>query len=170
VELSFTNIKQNKIAFFSFYNNLCECVVITENLIFCWLRFKIGEGEIKHFKEKSSISHKSNQVSERETLKNIKKSVVKNFLDSLILMKLRKDGSFNGYEMMRVLQEKYDLMISPSTVYSALYLLERRNLVRGETIGNVRVYSLTEEGFAVTEIIISHQEKITSYVSMCLFG
>jgi DNA-binding PadR family transcriptional regulator len=101
-------------------------------------------------------------------LKKIKKNIVKSFLDNLILVKLKKDENLNGYEMMRFLEEKYDLMFSPSTVYAALYLLERRNLIRGETIDNVRVYSLTEEGFSVTEIILSHQKKISSYVSMCL--
>ena len=83
-------------------------------------------------------------------------------------MKLKNNGDSNGYQIVRFIQKKYDLMISPSTVYSVLYLLERRDLIKAKSINNVRVYSLTEKGLAMTEIILNHQEKITDYVTMCL--
>lgn len=118
----------------------------------------------------SSNSFRGNKVFEKETLMDIKKSVIRNFLDTLILVKLKKNRALNGYEMVRYIQKKYDLVISPSTVYSALYHLERRNLIRAESEENVRFYSLTEKGFAVTKIILDHQKKINSYLSMCLFG
>jgi DNA-binding PadR family transcriptional regulator len=118
--------------------------------------------------EEISISLESKSVSKSETLENIKKSIIKSFLDTLILVKLKNNGDFNGYQIVRFIQRKYDLMISPSTVYSVLYLLERRDLIKAKSINNVRVYSLTEKGIAMTEIILNHQEKITDYVSMCL--
>ena len=110
------------------------------------------------------------KVFEKETLMDIKKSVIRNFLDTLILVKLKKNRALNGYEMVRLIHEEYDLVISPSTVYSSIYHLERRNLIRGESKENARFYSLTEKGVAVTEIILNHQKKISSYLSMCLFG
>lgn len=118
--------------------------------------------------EEISISLESKSVSKSETLENIKKSIIKSFLDTLILVKLKNNGDSNGYQIVRFIQKKYDLMISPSTVYSVLYLLERRDLIKAKSINNVRVYSLTEKGLAMTEIILNHQEKITDYVSMCL--
>ena len=117
--------------------------------------------------EEISISLESKGVSKSETLENIKKSIIKSFLDTLILVKL-KNGEFNGYQIVRFIQKKYDLMISPSTVYSVLYLLEQRDLIKAKSINKVRVYSLTEKGLAMIEIILNHQEKITDYVSMCL--
>lgn len=118
--------------------------------------------------EEISISLESKSVSKSETLENIKKSIIKSFLDTLILVKLKNNGDSNGYQIVRFIQKKYDLMISPSTVYSVLYLLERRDLIKAKSINNVRVYSLTEKGLAMTEIILNHQEKITDYVTMCL--
>ena len=118
--------------------------------------------------EEIRISIESKIVSKSETLENIKKSIVKSFLDTLILVKLKNNGGSNGYQIVRFIQKKYDLMISPSTVYSVLYLLERRDLISANSINNVRVYSLTEKGHAMTEIILNHQEKITDYVSMCI--
>ena len=118
--------------------------------------------------EEISISLESKSVSKSETLENIKKSIIKSFLDTLILVKLKNNGDSNGYQIVRFIQKKYDLMISPSTVYSVLYLLERRDLIKAKSINNVRVYSLTEKGLAMTEIILNNQEKITDYVSMCL--
>jgi len=126
----------------------------------CALRFVILE-EI-------SISLESKGVSKSETLENIKKSIIKSFLDTLILVKLKNHGDSNGYQIVRFIQNKYDLMISPSTVYSVLYLLEQRDLIKAKSINNTRVYSLTEKGLAMTEIILNHQEEITDYVSMCI--
>ena len=118
--------------------------------------------------EEIRISIESKIVSKSETLENIKKSIVKSFLDTLILVKLKNNGGSNGYQIVRFIQKKYDLMISPSTVYSAVYLLERKDLIKANSINNVRVYSLTDKGQAMTEIILNHQEKITDYVSMCI--
>lgn len=118
--------------------------------------------------EEISISLEGKSVSKSETLENIKKSIIKSFLDTLILVKLKNHGDSNGYQIVRFIQKKYDLMISPSTVYSVLYLLEQRDLIKAKSINNTRVYSLTEKGSAMTEIISNHREEITDYVSMCI--
>ena len=89
-------------------------------------------------------------------------------MDTLILVKIKNNGASNGYQIVRFIQKEYDLMISPSTVYSVLYLLEQRDMIKAKSTNNVRLYSLTEKGSAIIEIIKNHQEKIIDYVSMCI--
>ena len=52
----------------------------------------------------------------------------------------------SGYDAMLFINEKFDILISPGMIYSALYNLEREELVESKSISIKRTYKLTEKG------------------------
>ncbi|MFZ0965335.1 MAG: hypothetical protein WAN82_01745, partial [Candidatus Bathyarchaeia archaeon] len=61
---------------------------------------------------------------ESEILMEMHRRVITNFLDILLLLKLR-NGSFSGYDIISYIHKRFDMLISSGTVYSCLYHLER---------------------------------------------
>ena len=85
-------------------------------------------------------------ILESETDYNYNNKTIRNFLDLIVLTYVRGNPPTTGYEIVRYLYKKFDLLLSPGTVYSTLYSLERQNLVEGDTTQGKRVYRLTEKG------------------------
>lgn len=52
----------------------------------------------------------------------------------------------SGYDVISMLHKKYDLLVSPGTVYALLYSLEREGLIEGRWDERKRVYALTNLG------------------------
>ena len=111
---------------------------------------------------------KDKTSSQSVILKNMRKEIVTRFLDTLVLAKLKKAGSLNGYEALRFIHNKYDLMISAGTIYSVFYSLERKGLIKGKVIGNKREYTLTERGLETIETILNYQKEIHNYLALCI--
>jgi DNA-binding PadR family transcriptional regulator len=59
---------------------------------------------------------------------------------------LKEHSLSSGYQILRHLHEEFDVLFSPGTIYHQIYLLERKNLIKGEGDDNGRIYCLTEEG------------------------
>ncbi len=74
---------------------------------------------------------------------NLKKRVVRNFMDILILEEIKK-GMMSGYDVMAYLQNKFGVSLSSGTVYGILYSMERQDLIEGFMIGNKRMYRITQ--------------------------
>lgn len=73
----------------------------------------------------------------------MRKRVVRNFMDVLILQEIRK-GMMSGYDVMAYLQKQFGVSLSSGTVYGILYSMERHKLIEGFSIGNKRVYRITD--------------------------
>ncbi len=73
----------------------------------------------------------------------LRKRVVRNFMDILILEEIKK-GMMSGYDVMAYFQKRFGVSLSSGTVYGILYSMERQNLIEGFLIGNKRVYRITE--------------------------
>jgi len=58
------------------------------------------------------------------------------------------DGPKHGYEIIKSLEEKFDVKVGPSQIYPFLRKLESAGLLKVESIGEreKKVYVLTEEG------------------------
>jgi DNA-binding PadR family transcriptional regulator len=97
---------------------------------------------------------------EKDILKEIRTSLVKHFLDIVILCKLKKTASLCGYDFIKFIHETQDILVSPGTVYSVLYALERKEWVRGEWKEGKRVYSLSGKGEGVINTIIEAREEL----------
>ena len=78
--------------------------------------------------------------------KHLRKKVVSDFLDLIILSKLGNGGLTSGYEFMGFIHEKYGFLISAGTIYSKLYSLEREGFITGCFSRRKRVYKITDLG------------------------
>lgn len=100
---------------------------------------------------------------ESELFKETQRKIVKNFLDTLILMALRKDY-LSGYDIMRLLHRKLSVMLSSGTIYSRLYYLERNKLIEGMGTEKKRVYRLTEEGEKTVKAFLELKDKMLDFI------
>ena len=90
---------------------------------------------------------------ESEILIGMHRRVVTNFLDVLILLKLR-NGSFSGYDIISYIHKRFDMLISSGTD-----LVQRK-----------RVYMLTEKGRGTVKTILGMRDKILGLVVNIFIG
>jgi DNA-binding PadR family transcriptional regulator len=95
---------------------------------------------------------------ESEILDQMHQRIVKDFLDMVILIELRK-RSMSGRDVIAFLHNKFDVLLSSGTVYSNLYFLERNGLIKGEG-SNRRAYTLTEQGKESVKAFLNVKSKI----------
>ncbi|MGP3969608.1 PadR family transcriptional regulator [Streptomyces sp. 6N223] len=78
----------------------------------------------------------------------------------LYLLKLLAESPRHGYEVIRLLEERFQGLYAPSagTVYPRLAKLETEGLVRHLVEGGRKVYSLTEEG---ERELVAREEELT---------
>jgi len=107
-------------------------------------------------------------VVERRLLKELQRSIVKNFLDTVVMVKLKTSGSLSGYDIMEYVQQKYGVLISSGTVYSLLYSLERKGLLKGDCAAGKRLYGLTDEGSKTIGNIMNSKEEIKKFIGTIL--
>lgn len=105
---------------------------------------------------------------ERRLLKELQRSIVKNFLDTVVMVKLKTSGSLSGYDIMEYVQQKYGVLISSGTVYSLLYSLERKGLLKGDCASGKRLYGLTDEGSKTIGNIMNSKEEIKKFIGTIL--
>jgi DNA-binding PadR family transcriptional regulator len=67
-------------------------------------------------------------------------------MDIIILKHLKNNHPMSGYDVIKYLHKKFHMLPSPGAVYSLLYSLERKNLIKGNTNQGKRVYKLTNRG------------------------
>ena len=92
-------------------------------------------------------------------LNQMNRRIVKNFLDLVILMELRK-RSMSGYDVIAFVHNKFGMLLSSGTIYSYLYFLERNGLIKGEWVQRRRVYTLTEQGKENAKTLLNAKDKI----------
>lgn len=80
-----------------------------------------------------------------DVLTNIKRRMVKEFLDLIILTLISKYPC-SGYDIIRHILSEYNILLSSGTVYSNLYALERDHLLIGWWCGRKRKYKLDIKG------------------------
>jgi len=91
-----------------------------------------------------------------DPVKSFKKKMIENMFDLIALKFMEDNGSLSGYEFMIWIQGKYGVLLSSGTVYSKLYSLERRGLVKGEYDEHKRVYTLTKKGKEHLKALLSY--------------
>ena len=96
--------------------------------------------------------------------REIRTSLVKNFMKILILSQLDKT-SMGGYDFIKFFYKKYNLLFSSGTIYSCLYAMERNGMVKGMWNRNKRIYKLTNKGRKMLNAIRYDKEKLLKFVS-----
>jgi DNA-binding PadR family transcriptional regulator len=103
------------------------------------------------------------------SVREVEKRILNNFIDLLILISLNSyRGQIGGYDVIKYLQLKYHFLPSAGTVYSCLYHMEKRGLLRGKQNGKKRVYTLTKHGAETAKAIINGKHRIINLVAMIL--
>ncbi len=101
-------------------------------------------------------------------VQEIKVRIVKEFLDLIILIELRSYESLSGYDLGVTLNKKFKLALSPGTVYATLYAMERKGLVKGETVAKKTFFSIAPEGQKRLMKFKESREDLTA-VMECIF-
>jgi DNA-binding PadR family transcriptional regulator len=104
---------------------------------------------------------------EREVVNTIYGRFLKEFMDVLIMVKMR-EGEASGYDILSYLHEKFDFLVSPGTVYSVLYSMERNGLIKARGVDRKRVYALTSKGEATIEAIRESSQVLEGFLTRLL--
>jgi DNA-binding PadR family transcriptional regulator len=109
----------------------------------------------------------ANIVSESKILDEINERVIKNFLDIVVMSKLKTE-SLSGYDFIAYINRRFNMLISAGTVYSLLYALERKQLIEGSGEERRRTYKLTEKGTATINVILKENHQIEGFMANVL--
>lgn len=97
--------------------------------------------------------------------KKVQRRIIRNFVDLLILFEIYRSPLISGYDIIIAFQRKFNLIISPGTIYLTLYRLERDGLIKGENRRRKRVYILTRKGEKIVKNIPALKENINFILS-----
>jgi DNA-binding PadR family transcriptional regulator len=101
---------------------------------------------------------------ETKLVKEIQRNVVKNFLESVFMTQLMNESPLSGFDFLIFVRQRYGIVISPGTVYTRLYSLERKGLIKGNLLSGKRVYRLTVKGEHAIKSFLKSKEEIQMFV------
>ena len=101
-------------------------------------------------------------------LREMQRSIVTRFLDTIILGELRRSGPLSGYDVMDFVQVKFGFLVSPGTVYALLYSMERKGLLKGACAQTKRTYALTDKGTETIDTILESKDEIQMFMKTVL--
>lgn len=78
---------------------------------------------------------------------------MKSFLDIIVLSMLR-DNPSHGYGIIADIHKRFDVLLSPGTLYPLLYSLEKKGMIAIELDGRRKNYLITEKGMIQSSIVI----------------
>jgi DNA-binding PadR family transcriptional regulator len=90
--------------------------------------------------------------------------LLRRFIDLIALEELKK-CNMSGYDLVFRLHTKYDLLVSPGTVYALLYTLERQGLIKGKVEERKRVYELTDYGLENASLLKKECKEVTLFLA-----
>lgn len=103
-----------------------------------------------------TLPSNTNILHEMHTLVKFREKLAKNFMDILVLKKLKTSGSLRGCNLKNFLRREFQIPIDPKTVYLLLYSLEESGLIRKRE----KNYSLTRKGRETIETLTKANDKI----------
>ena len=93
---------------------------------------------------------------------DLKIKLIKGYLDILILRRLL-DIPSSGSDIIQFLIRNYGVYLSPGIVYSMLYSLERRRLVRSIPRVKKRIYVITKSGEEFLRIYQNYSDEFIRF-------
>jgi DNA-binding PadR family transcriptional regulator len=90
-------------------------------------------------------------------------------MDVLIMVKMR-EGETSGYDVLNYFHQKFDFLVSPGTVYSVLYSMERDGLIAARGVDRKRIYALTPKGETTIKVIRDSSDVLESLLMNLLKG
>ena len=83
---------------------------------------------------------------------------------------MRKKTTLSGYGIIAIIESNFGKLVSSGTIYSALYSLERKGLIRGASEDRRTVYFLIDSGKAVVYDMTNTRKEILSFIVRFLFA
>ena len=100
---------------------------------------------------------------EQVSLLPLYKKLLKAFLETVIMVCL-KDELLSGYDFLLHFNEKFNIVLSPGTVYSTMNNMERDGLIKSEIFLRKRIYQLTDEGKIALNETLKHVESLQAFI------
>jgi len=100
---------------------------------------------------------------EAQMLDEMNERMVKNFIDVLIMARL-KNGPMSGYDLITFIDRKFQILLSSGTVYATLYYMERSGLIEDRKVERKRVWVLTDKGKETIRAIFNSKNKILGFM------
>ena len=94
-------------------------------------------------------------------------SLIKLLMKNIILSKL-SERPLGGYDLIKFFHKKYKILISPGTMYSCLYSMERNNLIETDCKEEKRLYRLTAKGKQSLEEFRKEKQRIMNLTEKLL--
>jgi DNA-binding PadR family transcriptional regulator len=94
----------------------------------------------------------------------MRERILKSFMDLMILKELRKNVRISGYDIIVLFHRRFHLLLSPGSVYSVLYALERKGLVVGTMTGDKRIYKISKKGEEVVQSVLRNTSSIQLFM------
>ena len=104
------------------------------------------------------------ETTRAKAFREIEERIVKDSLD-VIILKALKEETLNGYLVNSMIQRRYNIRLSPGTIYSLLYSLEKKGLVESSLRQKPRYYKLTVRGEETLRTIAAMQNRIKAITS-----
>lgn len=104
---------------------------------------------------------------EKEFADTVYERFLKEFIDILMMVKIR-EAEATGYDLLVYFHKKFDLLVSPGTVYSVLYSMERNGFVKARMEDKRRIYSLTPKGKTTIKAINESYDALENFFSCLL--
>lgn len=78
------------------------------------------------------------------------------FLEIFVMAGFR-DTSFSGYDALKLVEERFGILLSPGRIYYTIRSMEKKKLLDGSYHKRKKVYKVTELGILTLEIVISDE-------------
>ena len=82
----------------------------------------------------------------------------------MIILTNFQNDPFSGYDVLLFIQRQFNIDLSPGTVYSTIYAMERKELITIVSTRGKRTYKITEKG-KITANILTTPDEIQAYVT-----
>jgi DNA-binding PadR family transcriptional regulator len=89
--------------------------------------------------------------------------LITTFLDMIILTNFQNEP-FSGYDVLLFIQRQFNIILSPGSVYSTVYSMERKKLITASSTTGKRTYKITQKG-KLTANILAKPDEIQAYVA-----
>jgi len=100
--------------------------------------------------------------------REIRESVVRNFIDLLILKELSNGLDLSAKDLISRFYRRFHTPISPGLIYSLLYAMEREGLVKVAQNSKKKVYKLTAKGKKKAKYVLANLDSILSFTRFVL--
>jgi DNA-binding PadR family transcriptional regulator len=119
-----------------------------------------------NIKSKMSIADASNR--NLKISKEMHERITRDFMDLIILKELQNGASMGGYEIISLFHRKFHVLIPAGLMYSTLYAMERKGLIKGVMNHKKRMYKLTKKGEKKIQCILHNHDSILSFMKFIL--